>query len=204
MRFFPFPVSFRESVHRLSGEKGACELGRRNTTTWQAIRSMCQIQQVEEKELYERAKMVLKIYRPTCWHTLGRADIIAEEIECYYCGSSLDTALIYLENFAPKKEKNRFESKVRTLFETKWMIDLIETAMLQVREFPNWGTQYHEILSKCYLSSFQYTENEMLELMGMERSRFYDRKKEAIMLFGLALWGTAIPKLRSFLSEEAE
>ena len=82
------------------------------------------------------------------------------------------------------------------------MIDLIETAMLQVREFPNGGAQYHEILSKCYLSTFQYTENELLELMSMERSRFYDRKKEAIMLFGLSLWGTAIPKLRSFLSEE--
>ena len=33
----------------------------------------------------------------------------------------------------------------------------------------------------------------------MERSTYYDRKKEAILLFGLSLWGTAIPKLKDFL-----
>ena len=33
----------------------------------------------------------------------------------------------------------------------------------------------------------------------MERSTFYDRKKEAVMLFGLSLWGSSIPKLKQFL-----
>lgn len=38
----------------------------------------------------------------------------------------------------------------------------------------------------------------------MERSRFYDRKKEAIIVFGLALWGSAIPQLKNFLSDTQE
>lgn len=63
---------------------------------------------------------------------------------------------------------------------------------------------YFEILSKCYLSKFKYTESEMLELLNMERSRFYDRKKESIMLFGISLWGSAIPKLKTFLIEDVE
>lgn len=33
----------------------------------------------------------------------------------------------------------------------------------------------------------------------MERSSFYDRKKEAIMLFGLSLWGSSLPKLKNYL-----
>lgn len=32
----------------------------------------------------------------------------------------------------------------------------------------------------------------------------YDRKKEAILLFGLSLWGTAIPKLKDFLESARE
>ena len=41
----------------------------------------------------------------------------------------------------------------------------------------------------------------MLEVLNMERSTYYDRKKEAILLFGLSLWGTAIPKLKDFLEK---
>ena len=44
----------------------------------------------------------------------------------------------------------------------------------------------------------------MLELLNMERSRFYDRKKESIMLFGISLWGSAIPKMKTFLIEDVE
>lgn len=44
----------------------------------------------------------------------------------------------------------------------------------------------------------------MLEVLNMERSSYYDRKKEAILLFGLSLWGTAIPKLKDFLESTRE
>jgi tRNA splicing ligase len=55
---------------------------------------------------------------------------------------------------------------------------------------------YCEILFKCYLSRFSYTESELLEILHLERSSFYDRKKEAILVFGISMWGTAIPKMR--------
>lgn len=61
-----------------------------------------------------------------------------------------------------------------------------------------------EIISKCYLSRWKYTEDEMINLLNMERSRFYDRKKEAVMIFGIALWGTAIPQYREQLSYKSD
>lgn len=178
-------------------------MSRKNTEAWNSIYSMCRMDNIDEGEIYQKAKMLLSMYRRVCWSTIGRADLVAEEL-CHYCGSDLDGALIYLEEFVPEKEKERFESRIRTLFETRWMVELVDSAMLKVKEFPENGDLYFEILSKCYLSKFKYTENEMLELLSMERSRFYDRKKEAIMLFGLALWGSEIPKLRTFLAEEME
>ena len=51
------------------------------------------------------------------------------------------------------------------------------------------------------LCGFEYKETELLELLNIERSTFYDRKKEAILLFGLSLWETSIPKLKQFLEE---
>lgn len=178
-------------------------MSRRNTGAWNTICSLCEMDKIDRKQMYEKAKMLLGIYRKVCWSTIGRADIVAEEI-CYYCGSDLDGALLYLEEFAPEKEKEQFESRIKTLFETRWMVELVDSAMLKVYEFPENGQLYHEIVSKCFLTKFKYTENELLEILNLERSRFYDRKKEAIMVFGLSLWGSSIPKLKSFLVENED
>lgn len=175
-------------------------MSRHNTEAWNAIHSMCRLQELDEENLYQKSKLLLNIYRRVCWTTIGRADYVAEEL-CLYCGSDLDGALLYLEEFAPDVERERFEAKVKTLFETRWMIELVDTAMIRVKEFPYSGDQYFEILSKCYLTKWKYTESDMLDILNMERSRFYDRKKEAIYIFGLSLWGGAIPKLKTFLKE---
>jgi hypothetical protein len=72
----------------------------------------------------------------------------------------------------------------------------VETAIVRIRDYPFQGDLYCEILSKCYLGRFSYTESELLEILHLERSSFYDRKKEAILIFGISMWGTAIPKMR--------
>lgn len=160
------------------------------------------MQNLDEKELYARSKLILSGYRDICWSTIGRADQVREDLVCY-CSSQLDDALIYLETFAPDETREQFEERVRTLFETRWMIELVESTMLRVRDYPCHGELYCEILSKCYLTCFKYREAELLEILNMERSTFYDRKKEAVLLFGISLWGSSLPKLKNFL-EEAE
>ena len=173
-------------------------MGRKDTRTLRNIRMICRMQNIDEEALYNRSKLILSIYRDICWSVMGRADRIHDEIVCTF-GSNLDRALIYLETFAPDEARERFEERIRSLFETKWIIELVENTMLRVRDYPNRGDLYCEILSKCYLTCFKYRESELLELLNMERSTFYDRKKEAIMLFGLSLWGSSIPKLKQFL-----
>lgn len=175
-------------------------MGRNNVQALNNIRMLCRIQRVEEKILYERSKLILSIYRDVCWSTVGRADEVHEELVCY-CGSDLDSALVYLETFAPDEARECFEERIRSLFETKWIIELVENTMLRVRDYPCKGDLYCEILSKCYFTRFKYKESELLELLGIERSIFYDRKKEAIMLFGLSFWGSSIPKLRHFFED---
>lgn len=178
-------------------------MGRNNAQALNSIRMLCRMQQVEEKVLYERSKLILSIYRDVCWSAVGRADEVHDEL-IYYCGSNLDSALVYLETFAPDEARERFEERIRSLFETKWIVELVENTMLRVKDYPCRGDLYCEILSKCYLTRFKYRESELLELLDMERSTFYDRKKEAIMLFGLSLWGSSIPKLKHFFIDQKE
>ena len=58
-----------------------------------------------------------------------------------------------------------------------------------------------ESLLKAYLSKFKYVEADLVELFKMDRSTFYDRKKEAVLVFALALWGTVLPRLQGILDE---
>ena len=84
------------------------------------------------------------------------------------------------------------------------MVELFDDTMVQVKEFPDAGEIYFEILSKAYLSKFKYNEADMLEMLRIERSAYYDRKKEATLVFGIALWGTVLPKLNVMLQQAAE
>lgn len=84
------------------------------------------------------------------------------------------------------------------------MMEMVEGAMARVYEFPDGGGLFFEILNKAFLWRNKCKESEMLEMLNMERSRQYDRKKEAIMVFGLALWGAELPKVKEFLQEEPD
>jgi len=172
----------------------------KKSMVWNRIHTMCELQKVDEDLMYQRAKRVLGIYRDVCWAAVNRTEHIPDEM-FDYCSRDLESALVYLEEFAPDKEKEQFEDRVRTLFETRWMLNMIDSAMLMIKEYPKYGDIYFEILSKCYLTRFAYSESEILELMDIERSRFYNRKKEAVMLFGCLFWGTALPKVKYYLNE---
>lgn len=175
-------------------------MSKKETQSMESIKRICRLQKIDERRLYERARTLLSVYRNVCWSAAMRSGQVRDEIACYYSGD-LEAALIYLETFASEEKKELFEERIGSLFETKWLVDLVDTAMLRVKEYPGNGDLYFEILSKCYLNRFRYTESELLELLKMERSCFYDRKKEAVLVFGLSLWGGALPRLKQFVEE---
>lgn len=177
-------------------------MGRNNTKAVKNIAKMYEQLGLAQDDIFHKTKLLLSIYRDVVWATLSSCDCVNEEI--YYYGDDLNEALVYLEEFAPDIERSEFESRVCSLFENKWMIDLIDKAMSKVYDYHNNGKLYHEILSKSYLTAFRYTESELLEILGIERSTFYDRKKEAIMLLGIALWGYAIPAFRGIFDVEGD
>ena len=41
-------------------------------------------------------------------------------------------------------------------------------------------------------------------MLNLERSFLYERKREAVMLLGVALWGFAIPEFKNIFKENKE
>ena len=173
---------------------------RRETTAMHSIHNMCASLNLEQDAILHKSKLLLKVYRDVVWASLRDADTLYKEASDFY-GGELSAALAYLSDFAPSEKKREFEERVSGLFETKWMIGLISAAMERVKEYHAKGGLYHEILSKCYLTAQAYSETDILSMLNIERSVFYERKREAVSLFGIAMWGFTIPKLRGILKD---
>ena len=156
---------------------------------------------VEREGVLHKTKLLLKIYRPVVWSASSRA-LEVRESASIYCSRTMEEALEYLANYAPEVEQDRFSEKVQTLFETQWLITIIDNAMNKIFEYPDNGKLYHEILSKQYLTINSYSEFEMLEALNLERSTYYDKKKEAIELFAICLWGYTIPSMRGIFGSD--
>lgn len=168
-------------------------MSRKATSAMKMINSMFEAECMDAKELSAKAKMLLGSYRHVCWASIGFCRVGLEE-KYMICDEDIDRALSYLVEFSPREDKRVFESNLKALFDSKWMMELVDDSMIQVKEFPDMGDVYFDLLSKFYLSKFKYSENEMLEMLNMERSTYYDRKKEAVLVFAWALWGTVLPK----------
>ena len=174
---------------------------RRETKSMQNIKRMCVCSMLEPDEVLHRSALVMQVYRDVVWMTSRKAKILKEDFFEDSFGRNLDTALAYLLEFAPSEKKQEFESRVANLFETKWLVDLIDSAMIRVYNYPDKGRLYFGILSKGYMTAFKYSEIELIEEYHLERSAFYDRKREALMLLGVSLWGFAIPEIKEIFED---
>ena len=175
----------------------------RKTKMMKNISRMYEGMQLDEEQVFRKSKLLLTIYRDVVWASLKEVDNVREVCEAYY-SNDLAIALTYLNEFAPTERKEDFMDKISGIFETKWMIDLIDTAMINIYDYHDNGKLYHEILSKSYVTAYPLTEGEMLEALSMERSNFYIKKKEAIKLFGIALWGYALPRFAQIFEGSGE
>ena len=93
-------------------------------------------------------------------------------------------------------DKARIESRLQSIEDSKSILELIDRALVLLKNYPNDGEKYYEILSKSYLVFVKYSESEILESMNISRSTFFRDKKKAVTLLGVILWGFVIPDIK--------
>lgn len=141
---------------------------------------------------YKKTETLLKMYRKINWCLDGRLDEIEEiNYESSFGGAS---AVSYLLNFAPDTELEAFRTRAENIMQTRILIDLIDKAVIKIRDYPETGKLYYDIFDLKYLSRWSYTEEDILEMLNLERSTYYRKKKEATCLLGYILFGFVMPE----------
>jgi len=143
-------------------------------------------------EIFKKTKLLLSIYKSVCWETSLRADELYEQLQ--FESKRLDVALEFLMEYKCETDKNKFISRISSFFKTNWLIDIISEANSHVYKYPYNGRLYADIISTFYLNYSEYTEQDMLDVLNLERTNYYAKKKEAIALLGYCIWGVVIPK----------
>lgn len=151
---------------------------RKESTTIQKCNSRLTALGLNSDAAFHRSRLILKIYRDVVWVLSERAEELQET--AWIMGEQdIESGLCYLENFAPDIELQAFEEKVCCLVQNQMLVNIIDRALLRLKRYPDRGELYYEILTKQFIYRFNSTEKELLEELNIERSVFYDRKREA-------------------------
>ena len=149
-------------------------------------------------KMYHNTKLLLKLYSKVMWRMSN--SIMEMEAECYLSsGSRLFDVVDTLIDVDPRVDKARIESRLQSSEDSKSILELIDRASVLLKNYPNDGEKYYEILSKSYLVFVKYSESEILESMNISRSTFFRDKKKAVTLLGVILWGFVIPDIKKSL-----
>ncbi|HBZ77601.1 MAG TPA: hypothetical protein DEO39_02710 [Clostridiales bacterium] len=161
----------------------------------ESVHELCFIHNLDEKLTYDRARMLLSAYRQMCFSRSLDGNNSQEEL----VGRDPRKAIQFLESFDPKTDRQDFLCTLRDQVEKNWIIDMVDTSMMRLREYEDQGRRYFDIVNRTYMVKLRYSESEMLEDLQCERTCYYVRKKEAVTLFGVCFWGSVLPEMKASL-----
>lgn len=142
-------------------------------------------------DTFAKTDMILKMYRKVVWCNERNFEEL-DKMTYESCMGDTET-LSYLLNFAPDKELDYFKSRAINAMQSRVFIDLINKAVVKMKDYPTNGNVYYSIIDMKYMDRFRFSEEEILEQLDLERSTFYRYKKEATILLGFILFGMVIP-----------
>ena len=110
--------------------------------------------------------------------------------------SKLNVRADFLEAVTVPLEESEGEQDriIREAVELPWIDEKLDAISAKMKEYPKWGKQYVEILDACYFHPVEEIDEvtkkpkDIWEVIGMSKSRFYARHREAVMLLGIELW----------------
>ncbi len=172
-------------------------MGREETASRKRVRDFCFMYQMDAQTLLDRATLLLSSYRNICYTSCLDNEECTDSV--FEEKKPIDIVL-FLEELDPHMDQTVFIRTVRERTDKNWIIEMVESALAKVNKMPNDGELYFEILNKRYVIQIPYNEPEMLEMLNISRARYYDKRWEAMVIFGLCFWGSVIPQTKKMLT----
>ena len=93
----------------------------------------------------------------------------------------------------------RLESRLDALIKTRALVDRLNEAIGFLRTKPGDGELLYQIIYHTYIGKKTHSFYDLIELVGLSKSRYYTLRKRAITLIGVKLWSVPDEKLELWL-----
>lgn len=144
------------------------------------------------KKNLKSVKALLKLYRRVL-HSVNN-EIVYLDDEIYTNSrkhlSELVNSLVSFETVAQQKS---YDERVGSFHKSLSLLEILDQTVVIIREYPDNGKTYYEILTRYYFDSFKYTHDELMDILEMSRSNYFRYFDQAIECFYIHL----MPVLKS-------
>lgn len=102
-----------------------------------------------DPKIYHNALQLLKIYSDVVWNNVEEySDVVCECSEIY--GLSSYNGLEIMAELGEEEKAIELKERLVNIAENKLMIDVIERALLHVKEYRHGGEMYYNIIKECF------------------------------------------------------
>lgn len=150
----------------------------------------------DNRRIYHNTQLMLQHYRDLVWVMETIPNELKSELDIPL--ADLD-ALISRLDIELSLNNRRLESRLDALIKTRALVDRLNEAIGFLRTKPGDGELLYQIIYHTYIGKKTYGFYDLIELVGLSKSRYYTLRKRAITLIGVKLWSVPDEKLELWL-----
>ena len=160
------------------------------TKDYEWISDMCENEGIEERKVEKCSTYLFETYfkakRARRFSELKKAvnnnDIIETEAKKTEEKKKMRHEYLLLMQGVKKVDQRKF---VLAALSTSWIDEKIEMIINEIADLCDNGTLYRTILIETYLKEKPLKREELYRACGLGRTAYFDRRKEALLLFGI-------------------
>ena len=156
------------------------------------INRLCRMGRFSPYIVWRKSKNILEQYRNT--ETTKRFSI--EDEQAFIEKLVTDIREKYIKSYLQKcnEKTGSLQEAIPEIFCTKWADEIIDEVLLAMESFAEGTDVYNNIIMEYYLGDKRRDDVDIQVEMDLQRTKYYELKKQAIILFGILLWNTVIDK----------
>lgn len=140
-----------------------------------------------DKEIFHNTKELLELYSKVSWRINSSLKEIDQEYrEC--TNRRLIDLIDTLVDIDPRVNEERLNSRLRSIEGSKSILDFNNLSLLQLKDYPENGKRYYDILNSIYIKRTAKSIESIAEDHDASRLTIYRERNKAINIFGVILW----------------
>lgn len=138
---------------------------------------------VNERQL-EATKSLLKLYK-TVLHNVHNELYYHDELTYITSRKHLTDLVGGLVEFEIQTDPEPFKERISSCYKSLSLLEMIDTSVVLVRDYPKNGKLYHDILLYYYMGTSDNSHEDVMELLGLSRATYFRSHKKALECFYL-------------------